>query len=96
MRKPMTKYWIFDEHSGQVHGPYWIAQLKTMQGFGPDTKLAVRGSSKPGDWKKARDIEEFQKAFDWAPSSISAADEFAAPFPGEPGYVPKPGEKPKP
>ena len=97
MRKPMTKYWIFDEHSGQVHGPYWITRLKTMHGFGPNTKLAPQGATKPKDWKKARDIPEFQEEFGWEASTFTLPEgELPEGSPEERTPTPKPGENPKP
>ena len=67
MRKPMTKYWVFDELSGRVHGPYWLTRISAMRNFGPDMKVAPHGATKPDDWKKLKDIPEFQKALEeWA------------------------------
>lgn len=62
MRKPMGKWYVFDDYGQQVHGPYFIQKVVELPAFGPDLKLAPQGSTRPGDWRKAKDIPDFQKA----------------------------------
>ena len=48
------RYWLYDKASKQVLGPYIIARLTTLPGFGPESKVAPDGARKRSEWKPAK------------------------------------------
>ena len=77
------RYWVFDERTQQVLGPYFISRFRTLYGFGPESKVAPSGAKSKKDWLKAKDVPELQPILEGLPK------------PPEPGPTPEPGEEPE-
>lgn len=62
------RYWVLDERTRKVHGPYLVLSLPGMKGFGPEMKVAPEGARGPEDWKRVKDVDEL-KVFVPAPAA---------------------------
>ncbi|MFI5348509.1 MAG: hypothetical protein ACHQ2Z_03110 [Elusimicrobiota bacterium] len=57
------RYWLFDERTKRALGPHLALLLPKQPGFGPESKVAPEGARAPGDWRKAKDVDELKVLF---------------------------------
>ncbi|MFA5138156.1 MAG: hypothetical protein WC728_02900 [Elusimicrobiota bacterium] len=57
------RYWLYDKANKRVLGPYIIARLSTLPGFGPESKVAPEGARKRSEWKPAKEFPELAVLF---------------------------------
>lgn len=61
------RYWLYDEAAKKILGPHLLKLLPKQKGFGPESRVAPQGARGPGDWKRAKDVEELKTLFAAAP-----------------------------
>ena len=62
------RYWLYDERTKSVLGPHLTMLLPKQPGFGPESKVAPEGARAPGDWKRAKDVDELKVLFTAPPA----------------------------
>lgn len=79
------RFWFFDEKNKRASGPHLDVFLVRLPGFSPESKVALEGARKSGDWKPAKDIPELQEIlaekFPPVPPAAPAKPGAAAPPP---------------
>jgi|GEM_PF-2789533 len=66
------RFWVYEAASRAARGPYEVAQLKELPGFGPDTIVAPENAQAADAWRPASVFTSIQPIFQKHPSASVA------------------------
>lgn len=67
------RYWLYDKRTNKALGPHLAIRLRSIPGFGPESKVAPAGAVGSKDWKLAKEFEELKAFFAPAAAPPEAA-----------------------